>query len=71
MKNLMGLKNEVEVENELSVRREKYDYYLKMAKSQYDRAMDKYNKFKNDHPDLFKKKQVVEKKRAKPAVGKV
>ena len=64
MKNLMGLKNEVEIEAELSQRRDKYDYYLKMAKSKYDRAMDKYNKFKIDHPELFKSKpQVSDKKR--------
>lgn len=43
MKNLLGLKNEVEVENELSQRREKYDYYLKLAKSKYERAMKEYN----------------------------
>ena len=66
----MGLRNEVEIEEEIQKRRDQFAYYLGVANGIQRKALDKYNKFKSDHPEIFKKKPVIDNKRKKPVVGK-
>lgn len=58
------------MEEEIQKRTDHYNYYRRLAKGLQDKALAAYNKFKSDHPELFKKKPVVDNKRKKTAVGK-